>query len=82
MYEQLIEYCYKPRTITDIQAHFKIGRSQVSKQLLKLQLENKIIRRVTDQGTERMAWWYMTQKPEAPAKLAKKYSKCVMGVWI
>lgn len=79
---EILEYCYKPRTIYDLIEKFDKRKNQLNKPLLKLQLQQKLIRRVTDQGTARMKHWYMTNNIENPAQMAKQFSIQVMGVWM
>jgi hypothetical protein len=80
--EQILDYCYKPKTIHDLTKKFKKTQGQLSKPLLRLQLSQKLIRRVTGQGTKNMKHWYMTNNIENPADMAKQYSIQVMGVWM
>lgn len=82
MNEEILEYCYKPRTMAQLTKHFGKGKNVLGPRLLKLQLENKLIRRVTDQGTADMMHWYMAKQVPDPAGLAKKYSRQIMGVWL
>ena len=78
----ILDYCYKPRTIDDLIKKFDKRKNQLNKPLFKLQLQHKILRRVTDQGTSKVKHWYMTNDIKDPAGMAKRYSQQVMGVWI
>jgi predicted ArsR family transcriptional regulator len=81
--EDLLMFCYKPRTIHDIAAEFSASTKAVAPRLRKLMAEQRLIRRTTDQGTARMKQWYMTiEATQNPALLATQYSQNVMGVWL
>ncbi len=81
--EDLLMFCYKPRTIYDIANEFGVSTKAVAPRLRKLMAEQRLIRRTTDQGTVRMKQWYMTiEATQNPALLATQYSQNVMGVWL
>ena len=80
--QEIIDYCFKPRTTYEIAKHLNLTVKQVQGRLRKLTRDNIIIRRETDVGTAAWTRWYMTQKPTDPVTLSKKYSKNIMGVWL
>jgi predicted DNA-binding transcriptional regulator len=54
----------------------------MSAKVLSLQRQGLLIRRDEDIGTVNWRKVYATILPTNPVKLAKKYSKNVMGVWL
>jgi hypothetical protein len=81
--EDILMFCYKPRTVKEMATHFNVPQRAVAQRLRKLIADQRIIRRTTDQGKHCMKQWYMTlEVPQNPALLAKKYSLNVLGVWI
>jgi|1048.fasta_scaffold48534_3 predicted ArsR family transcriptional regulator len=80
--QEIIDYCFKPRTTDQIAKHLGLTVKQVQGRLRTLTRDNLIIRRETDVGTAAWRRWYVTQKPADPVNLSKKYSKNIMGVWL
>lgn len=81
--DEIVDYCFKPRTMNELTARFNASKNAIGPRLRKLMTEQRIIRRVTDQGTENMMHWYMMiETPKDPSTLSKRYSKQVMGVWL
>lgn len=81
--EDVIRFCFRPRTIYDIAAEFNTTPKAAHPKLRKLIAEQRLIRRTTNQGTVDMKQWYMTIEPaENPAELAQQYSTKVLGVWL
>lgn len=84
LHDKISQFCIKPRTIDDVCKKFEMGDNTAHRYLRQLIQEERIIRRTTDQGTERMKIWYLNiEKPPLDiAKLATQSNRLVMGVWM
>jgi DNA-binding Lrp family transcriptional regulator len=80
--QEIIDYCFKPRTMNDLCARFKMSDRAMQARMRKLTRENLIIRRETDVGTRNWRQWYISQKPSDVVRLCKEYSRNVLGVWL
>lgn len=79
----ILKFCFRPRTIHDITAEFNTSPKAVAPRLRKLMAEQRLIKRTTDQGTAKMKQWYMSiETTQNPAAYAQQYCKQIMGVWL
>jgi CTP-dependent riboflavin kinase len=82
--DRIAQFCIKARTAVDVRQEFRLSEERTARILRQLIREERIVRRNTDQGTERMKTWYVNvEKPPLDlAALATQSSRQVMGVWM